>query len=137
MHSVTHDGFYEMYRYCKTKRRRLLTGGRTAKHTVFLPVLLVLGFFQVACGDEDKEPTTGKEVYVRQGCARCHGTDGLGQVTLSQVAQKYSREDVMQWIRNPQAVKPEVKMPPYELPENQLRLVVDYVFELSRAALSD
>jgi cytochrome c oxidase subunit II len=90
------------------------------------------------------EAVAGKQVIESVGCGSCHairgttlkgtfGPDlthfgsrgGIGAYTLTNTP-----ENLLKWIQNPQAVKPECKMPQIPLPLQQQQQLVAYLEEL-------
>jgi len=96
-----------------------------------------------------KQPTTdpqtlGQQIFLRSVCAQCHtinGTDASGRVgpNLTHVASKpyiasasleNSRENLMNWISDPQSMKPGIRMPMNTYSESDLNALVDYIQSL-------
>lgn len=87
----------------------------------------------------------GERLFTRHGCAGCHGLRGVagtaslgpdltlfgqrgtvGAGTLANTA-----ENVARFIRNPQALKPGVQMPAFDmLPDEEIAAIADYLVEL-------
>jgi len=83
------------------------------------------------------DASEGKKLYYKYGCVACHGQTGAAIADLRQAAQHYPNDkDLIAWIRNPQLVKPGVKMPTWEgiIPDNEYPVLVTYVKELGKAA---
>lgn len=81
------------------------------------------------------DASEGKQVYMTYGCVGCHGAAGVGVADLRKAAQHYpSDEQLIAWIKNPQAIKPGTKMPAWDgvIPEQKLLALVAYVKELGR-----
>ena len=61
-----------------------------------------------------QEVKLGNDVFVNNGCLGCHkvGDEG-GSIgpELTLIGQKMTMEQMSAWIRNPQAIKPDAKMP--------------------------
>jgi succinate dehydrogenase/fumarate reductase iron-sulfur protein len=77
----------------------------------------------------------GLSLYASLECASCHQIRGMGGrrtgPDLSNVAAKRrTREDLVRYIRNPQAVRGSSAMPPYPLPDSDLRALADFVLAL-------
>jgi cytochrome c oxidase subunit 2 len=86
----------------------------------------------------------GQEVFLRTTCTQCHtvrGTIAGGAVgpDLTHVASRgriaagmlpTARDHIFQWVRNPQAFKPGVRMPPQSLDDDDMNAVVAYVESL-------
>lgn len=83
----------------------------------------------------------GSELFVEVGCASCHVVRGTsadgelgpdlthvaGRTTLAAVTRTNTREDLAEWIADPQSVKPGALMPPAPLSESELDDLVAYV----------
>jgi mono/diheme cytochrome c family protein len=81
------------------------------------------------------DASEGKKLYYKYGCVACHGETGAALADLRQAAQHYPNDkDLIAWIRNPQLVKPGVKMPTWEgiIPDNEYPVLVAYVKELGK-----
>lgn len=93
-----------------------------------------------------RPPTTtlaraGERVFLSSGCASCHqlrGTGATGTVgpDLTHLATRTSLaaltilntpSELAAWIRNPQAIKPGVRMPDLGLPSSEVRELVAYL----------
>ena len=86
--------------------------------------------------------SAGARLFIAAGCAACHriaGTDANGMVapdltfvgsrkTLGAGILPNNRGTMMGWISDPQAIKPGVKMPPYEvLSADELQAIAAYL----------
>ena len=82
---------------------------------------------------------SGEEIFTRGKCSRCH-TLGRGRFVgpdLLGVGERYSRDEIVKWARNPELVYGEREkkplnegyppMPPMNLSEESARLVADYL----------
>jgi cytochrome c oxidase subunit II len=82
----------------------------------------------------------GEQIFLESSCAGCHavrGTDAEANLgpDLTHVAARTTlagvmdntRENLLEFVRNPQDIKPGVTMPPTELSEDELEAVVDYL----------
>lgn len=82
---------------------------------------------------------SGESVFTEGKCVRCH-TLGRGRFVgpdLVGVGQRYSRDDLIKWARDPESIYAEKKkkpinegyppMPPMNLSENEAQKVVDYL----------
>jgi cytochrome c oxidase subunit II len=88
--------------------------------------------------------TSGASVFMNVGCGNCHrirGTAAQGDVgpDLTHVASRTyiaagaianTKENVRDWIRSPQLVKPGVKMPALPLSSDQIRRLAAYLRSL-------
>ena len=81
----------------------------------------------------------GEEIFVQGKCIRCH-TLGRGRFVgpdLLGVGQRYSRDDLIRWARDPESIYAEKKkkpvndgyppMPPMNLSESEAQKVADYL----------
>ena len=93
-------------------------------------------------------PTTdtqrGHDVFMSNSCVTCHtirGTQAGSRVgpelthvgsrrTIAAGTLANTREQLMQWVRDPQAIKPGTRMPANRLSDDDLRAVVDYLESL-------
>jgi len=57
---------------------------------------------------QDGNPTKGKALFIKQGCARCHGTDGQGGAGARIAPNPPTVAVIIKYIRNPTG-----GMPPY------------------------
>lgn len=87
----------------------------------------------------------GRKVFDRAGCFACHRTQGFETVrkpgpSLYHVADKITREWAYHWVMNPQAVRPETRMPRFfgtnPVKEDardraEAQALVEYVFQAS------
>jgi cytochrome c oxidase subunit 2 len=83
----------------------------------------------------------GEHVFMTQQCASCHtirGTPANGRIgpdlthvasrkTLAALTIANTRQDLQDWIRNPQRIKPGNKMPALGLSTSQIKAVADYL----------
>jgi cytochrome c oxidase subunit 2 len=86
----------------------------------------------------------GHEVFMNNACVTCHtirGTQAGSRVgpELTHVGSRQTiaagtlpnrREDLTQWVRDPQAIKPGTRMPAVRLSDDDLRAVVAYLQSL-------
>jgi len=78
----------------------------------------------------------GKVVYAEEGCAACHSISGVGgrRSALDGVGTRLSREDILLWIVDPQAIRPGVRKPSYDdLGADRLEGLVTYMESLTAA----
>ncbi|MBI5042729.1 MAG: c-type cytochrome [Nitrospirae bacterium] len=75
----------------------------------------------------------GKKVYQQRGCAACHVISGVGGkvgTDLTTIGKTRDREFLYKWLKNPQAVKPASIMPNLNLPDKELKPLVEYLVSL-------
>ncbi len=77
----------------------------------------------------------GLNVWINSGCSQCHriGDDPGGNTgpVLTGVGDRLSKSDLIEWIRNPQAVDPDASMPPHDLSDDDLEYLARYLSVLS------
>lgn len=105
-------------------------------------VLSLVGLFLVACGPGADTPD-GRDLYLANGCAACHGVDGAGDgpgVGLSDVKTGDLRDPAsFSTPRTPQAIAATIargiaSMPAYgHLPETERTELARYVLSLAGA----
>lgn len=88
-----------------------------------------------AAADDPSQPTLFKSI-----CVACHAVGGAGGVVgpaLDEVYKRKTREEMVTWISDPQALKPGTPMPRIEMTREQLNEIVDYLVGLKdKAGLS-
>ena len=89
----------------------------------------------------DDRAARGREVFMEQGCGACHairGTEAVGQVgpdlthvgsraTLGAGRMGLTLDNITRWIAHTEDLKPEVRMPAYDLPEDDLAALAHYL----------
>ncbi|EAQ01133.1 Cytochrome c oxidase, subunit IIc [Pseudooceanicola batsensis HTCC2597] len=89
----------------------------------------------------DDAARRGQAVFRDEGCGACHtvrGTDAVGQVgpDLTHIGSRLSLgagrarvtlDDLATWVAHTDALKPEVRMPSYDLGEDELRDLAHYL----------
>lgn len=94
----------------------------------------VLAGFDLASAEEAEK---GKALFEDQfACSACHrsGGEGGGQVgpDLSNTATRLKPEWVFFWLKNPQAIYPDVPMPNFGMTDVEARSLVAYLFSLDK-----
>jgi cytochrome c oxidase subunit 2 len=93
---------------------------------------------------QNAEQQRGFEVFEHHSCPMCHAIQGTeafatrapdlshlaGRTGLAAETLSNTSEHLAAWIRNPQAIKPGVNMPPNELSPDDLRNLVTYLESL-------
>jgi cytochrome c oxidase subunit II len=83
----------------------------------------------------------GQEIFLRANCAACHTVDGVspptdagpalsdfaGRRTLAAGMEDNNRENLREWVRNPQVAKRGARMPATPLPDEELEALLDYL----------
>jgi len=67
-------------------------------------------------------------------CKSCHSVGGVGGVVgpaLDDVKNRKTRDEMIAWIHNPQAIKPGTAMPQLPLTDDQITEIVDYLLSLA------
>lgn len=89
-----------------------------------------------AAGADSAQASAGKEIYDREGCARCHSIAGEGsrRSPLDGVGERLSAEEIRKWIAAAPELEEElsprvfrVKQGYGELPEDELVALVAYL----------
>lgn len=111
----------------------------------FICGLFILAFlssfsFQQVSTFAQVQPS-GEEIFTQGKCVRCH-TIGRGRFVgpdLLGVGERYSRDDLIRWAKNPESLYAERKkkpinegyppMPPMNLSESDAKRVADYLLE--------
>lgn len=76
---------------------------------------------------------SGAELFTRKGCVGCHtlkghpGADGQLGPDLSKVHKDGQRDELIAWIRDPQALKPGSRMPSLGLSQKETEALADYL----------
>lgn len=78
----------------------------------------------------------GKELYTAKKCGLCHTVDGSGGKKggdLSDIADKKDAEWLTNFMKDPKAMMPEVKMPAFKGSDEELKDLVAYLMTLKKA----
>lgn len=96
-------------------------------------------------GGNRPERSEGERLFDHHGCVGCHGIRGVtspatlgpdltffgARLTLGAGTLANTRENVARFIRNPEAIKPGVKMPAFDmLPDEDIAAIATYLTEL-------
>ncbi|HSP06027.1 MAG TPA: c-type cytochrome [Acidobacteriota bacterium] len=76
----------------------------------------------------------GERLFAEKGCIGCHSVGGKGGnvgPALDQVAARRGPDWIMQHFRNPQSVSPGSVMPQFDLSEQQIRALTEFLLSLS------
>ena len=80
---------------------------------------------------EGRRPAgSGSELFQRNACLACHSIGGSGGSlgpALDGVRRRKTRDEIITWLKDPQAVKPGTLMPTYPLTEEERCLLADYL----------
>jgi cytochrome c len=93
-------------------------------------------------GDADR----GREALLRNGCGSCHAIPGVMEIesltapSLADIGKRWyiagilpnTPANMVLWIRNPQSVDPETAKPAQELPDEEIRDMVAYLYSAPR-----
>jgi mono/diheme cytochrome c family protein len=75
----------------------------------------------------------GQKTFMDSGCHGCHIVDKMGTPIgpeLSHVGTKYSKDYLRRWLRDPSAQRPSAHMPAFELTDEQVRALANYLSSL-------
>lgn len=104
---------------------------QTVRIHIFTLVIAI--FFVVSC--KRKEYTSGEAVFKGE-CIKCHklnGTGGDKGPDLSTLFSKRTDDYVRTYILDPRSLKPDSVMPPAEISEKELDMVIRHLRENSSA----
>lgn len=79
-------------------------------------------------------PQAGRRLFQDKGCIGCHSVGGKGGTVgpaLDKIAERRTPEWIMQHFRNPQSVSPGSVMPQFELTEQQVRALTEFLLSLT------
>jgi cytochrome c553 len=83
----------------------------------------------------------GLDVWKNSGCTRCHtiGDDpgGTSAPSLTGIGDRMTKAELMAWIRNPQAVRPDAHMPAQNISDEDLEYLARYLSLLSSDTAGD
>ena len=86
---------------------------------------------QVSLADVQK----GLKAWSNSGCTNCHriGDDPGGDMgpALTDIGDRFTYQQLVTWIRNPQSVKPDSRMPAQDLSDEDLDCLAKYLSMLS------
>ena len=110
---------------------------KTALHAFLISFL----FFSLVVVSSATAQVSGESVFIEGKCVRCH-TIGKGRFVgpdLLGVGERYSRDDLIRWAKDPESLYSEKKkkpinegyppMPPMNLSESDAQRVADYLLE--------
>jgi mono/diheme cytochrome c family protein len=92
-------------------------------------LLVPLSFALTSCGRA--EYATGEQTYQGE-CARCHklaGNGGTKGPDLTDIFEKKDEGYIRQYTADPRAIKPDGTMPPSELTDREIDMVLQYMKE--------
>jgi cytochrome c oxidase subunit 2 len=96
-------------------------------------VFVAVAFFWIT-GCKQKEYPTGEAVFKGE-CVKCHRLNGIGGKKgpeLTDVFQKHDEFYIRSYVIDPRSIKPDGLMPPAEITEQQLDMVLNYIKEKGR-----
>jgi mono/diheme cytochrome c family protein len=111
-----------------------------------MKVDLALPVEEVEVGEEPPSPDEVKERVVRTGkrlfeekygCVSCHSVDGTGGAvgpSLSRAGFRLRPDYIYKWIKNPQAIKADTKMPNFQLRDRDALAITYYLGTLKAPA---
>ena len=78
----------------------------------------------------------GKKLYHQElACLGCHTFEGKGGFVgpeHTDLASRLRRDYVERWLKDPQSIKPDVRMPRFLLKEDELEFLMDYLMTMGR-----
>jgi len=81
----------------------------------------------------------GEKLFLKKkSCFACHTIEDEGGIVgpdLSRAGFTYTPEWIFRWIRNPQSIKPQTKMPTIGLDEKEDKLITAFLTNLNKAKL--
>jgi cytochrome c oxidase subunit II len=95
--------------------------------------VLLLATLPVGSQDRAEMQKRGEQVFVSQGCYGCHQVGKFGTPIgpdLSRVGEKYSASYLVDWVRDPESVRPSAHMPKLELSPDEVRSLAAYLASL-------
>jgi mono/diheme cytochrome c family protein len=72
------------------------------------------------------------EIFACIGCHTVNGRGGQVGPEHTDVASRLKRQWLEQWLKNPQAIKPDVRMPRFKFKDWEFEALTDYVMTLGR-----
>ncbi len=87
---------------------------------------------------QEKMVRIGKRLFEEKyGCIACHSIDGTGGAvgpSLSRAGFRLRPDYIYKWIKNPQAIKPDTKMPNFQLRDRDALAITHYLGTLKAPA---
>ncbi len=105
---------------------------------VHLGIVLLLLALPLISGCKKKDYPTGEAVYKGE-CAKCHKLNGSGGTKgpdLTGIFEKHEEQYVRDYTVDPRSIKPDSVMPPAELDDKQLEMLLDYLRKNARKRAS-
>ncbi len=100
--------------------------------------VMLLLLISLLYGCKRKEYPSGEAIYKGE-CSKCHTLDGSGGKKgpdLSGIFEKHDEQYMRDYIVDPRSIKPDSTMPPAELDEKQLQMLMEYLKQKSQKHLS-
>ncbi|WP_320412471.1 c-type cytochrome [Candidatus Manganitrophus noduliformans] len=80
----------------------------------------------------------GRRFFIdKYACDACHKGAEIGGIVgpdLSSTAERIKPEWVYFWLKNPQAIRPDVAMPNFGIPDSEIRSLIAYIYSLGGGA---
>ncbi|NIV14667.1 MAG: c-type cytochrome, partial [Aliifodinibius sp.] len=101
--------------------------------------MLPVEYLEASCGkchqngDVPKAPilSRGRRLLADFSCAGCHRLGGIKPATfkpsLDGIGKKTNRAWLLRWLKNPEEVRPDTKMPDFHLPEQEANILTDFL----------
>lgn len=123
----------------------LMAGMNEAERTEAAVALtnFLVGSDQVTKGGKNVNSKDGEKLFHESGCVACHmPRDGRAANTatsfpLPEMGDKYSRESLLQFLKNPLAVRPSGRMPRLQLSDDDFRKISQYLTGDTSVAFND
>jgi mono/diheme cytochrome c family protein len=99
-------------------------------------LLLMLVLTNPSCAPRKKTQVgAGEKLYLKYNCTGCHGKKGNQPFDLTRAFEKYNREEIEQYIRNPKAFGNE-RMPVFaeKISRAEYPPLIDYIIALGQQA---
>jgi cytochrome c2 len=99
-----------------------------------LGVILLLISVIVFAGCKRQEYTTGQAVFEGE-CVKCHmlnGNGGKKGPDLTTIFEKHDERYVRDYTLDPRSIKPDSTMPPAEVNEKELSILIEYLKQNAR-----
>ena len=95
-------------------------------------VFLLISLMLFGCNKKDYQ--TGEAVYSGE-CSKCHKLNGSGGTKgpdLTNIFGKHDEQYIRDYTLDPRSIKPDSTMPPAEIDEKQLQMLMEYLKQNSR-----
>lgn len=94
-------------------------------------VTINLAFYNATSAAVQDDGSAGHALMKKYGCFSCHKLHGMGSTVgpaLDDVGTRREVDWMARWIKNPNAIKSNTRMPPFfYLPDEQIRIIAEYL----------